>query len=109
MARSLARIRACSTRCERFVLVDDLWAAVLAGVATASEFLEIAQRFADERDLVVWRILGSHLRAAGRLVAGDALDAYKAKVAALVEPALGRLGWDARPATTLGCVSCAPR
>jgi puromycin-sensitive aminopeptidase len=82
---------------ERFVLVDDLWAAVLAGVATASEFLEVAQRFTDERDVVVWRILSAHLRAAGRLLAGDALDAYKAKVAALVEPALGRLGWEARP------------
>ena len=94
---------------ERFTLVDDLWASVLAGGATAAEFLDVAQRFADERDLVVWRILAAHLRAAGRLVAGDALDVYKAKVAALAEPALGPPRMGRRPRRRCSSPSAARR
>jgi puromycin-sensitive aminopeptidase len=82
---------------ERTALVDDQWAAVLAGSETAAEFLEVSRRFAAETELVVWRILSSHLRAAGRLVDGDALAALKAMVASLIAPALTRLGWETRP------------
>jgi puromycin-sensitive aminopeptidase len=81
---------------ERFVLVDDLWAAVLAGDATASEFLACARRFAGEDDPVVWRAVAGHLRAAMRLVRGDALARMRTEVGAIVRPALERLGWDAR-------------
>ena len=82
---------------ERFALVDDLWAAVLAGEATAAEFLETALRLAGEEDLVVWRALGSHLRAGTRLVEGDALDRYLTLLARIVRPAMDRLGWQPRP------------
>jgi aminopeptidase N len=82
---------------ERFALVDDLWAAVLAGAATAAEFVETALRFAGEEDLVVWRALGSHLRAGVRLVEGDALERYLTVVARVVRPAMERLGWQPRP------------
>jgi puromycin-sensitive aminopeptidase len=82
---------------ERFALVDDLWAAVLAGAATAAEFLETALRLAGEEDLVVWRALGSHLRAGARLVEGDALERYLAVVARIVRPAMERLGWRPGP------------
>jgi len=82
---------------ERFSLVDDLWAAVLAGTATAAEFLETSLRFADEEELVVWRVLGAHLREGTRLVEGDALERYLAVVARTVRPAAARLGWQPRP------------
>jgi puromycin-sensitive aminopeptidase len=59
---------------ERFALVDDLWAAVLAGQASAVEFLGCARRLTGETDPVVWRVLTGHLRASTRLVEGDALD-----------------------------------
>ena len=81
---------------ERFALVDDLWASVLAGQATATEFLACARRFRDEADPVVWRAVTGHLRAAARLVSGDALDAIRAEIAAIVGPAMQRLGWDGR-------------
>src|SRR5262249_50427395 len=58
---------------ERFALVDDLWAAVLAGEATAEEFLACARQFTEETDPVVWRAVIGHLRAASRLGRGDAL------------------------------------
>jgi puromycin-sensitive aminopeptidase len=83
---------------ERFTLIDDLWALVLAGDATATEFVETARGFADETDLVVWRGLAGSLRACGRLVEGDALAALRRIVATLVTPAMERLGWDAASA-----------
>ncbi len=81
---------------ERFALVDDLWAAVLAGVSTASEFVETAFRFVGEEDLVVWRGLGSHLRAAARLVEEDALERYMAVLGQIVRPSMEHLGWAPR-------------
>jgi puromycin-sensitive aminopeptidase len=79
---------------ERFALVDDLWAAVLAGDASAAEFLSCARRFTDESDPVVWRAVIGHLRASARLVEGDALARMRAEIAAIVGPTLKRLGWD---------------
>ncbi len=69
----------CSQPLERFALVDDLWASVLAGDATAAEYLECARRFAAETDPVVWRAVVGHLRAAARLVEGDALERMRAR------------------------------
>jgi puromycin-sensitive aminopeptidase len=82
---------------ERFALVDDLWAAVLAGRAEASELVALARDFASERDLVVWRILTTRLREAARLVGGEALDALRADVRALVGPAFAAMGWAPSP------------
>jgi puromycin-sensitive aminopeptidase len=82
---------------ERFALLDDAWATTLAGDATAAGFLELAERFRGEDDLVVWRLLTSRLRDAGRLLDGDAHARYRERVRALVRPAFDRLGWEARP------------
>jgi puromycin-sensitive aminopeptidase len=80
---------------ERFALVDDLWASVLAGDASAAELLACARRFVDEADPVVWRVVIGHLRAASRLVEGSALEQMRAEIAAIVRPTMQRLGWDA--------------
>ena len=79
---------------ERFALVDDLWASVLAGDATATEFLACARRFGTETDPVVWRAVIGHLRAASRLVEGDALARLRTEIGAIVRPTMQRLGWD---------------
>jgi puromycin-sensitive aminopeptidase len=81
---------------ERFAVVDDLWASVLAGDATAAEFLECARRFANETDPVVWRAVIGHLRAAARLVDGDALERMRGEIATIVGPTMKRLGRDGR-------------
>jgi puromycin-sensitive aminopeptidase len=81
---------------ERFALVDDLWAAVLAGNATAAEFLLCARRFSTETDPVVWRAVLGHLRAAARLVDGEALARMREQIAAVAGPGLRRLGWKGR-------------
>ena len=59
--RPLPRIGGVSQGClgdlapsERYQLVDDTWATVLAGSTEASTFIDLARSFADETDLAVW-------------------------------------------------------
>ena len=77
---------------ERYGLVDDAWAAVLAGDATVAEFLELVRGFADETDLSVWQRITGALRAIDRLADERSRPALAAYVRALVAPALKRLG-----------------
>jgi puromycin-sensitive aminopeptidase len=79
---------------ERFVLVDDAWAGVVAGTMPAAEFLQFAWALRDERDLIVWRILVARLRNLVRVVDPAALDDLLATISALVRPAFDALGWD---------------
>ncbi len=77
---------------ERFSIVDDLWAAVLAGKASAEEMLALARQLRGEEDLVVWRVLVGALRATSRLVEGDALARLRSEVADVLAPTSSRLG-----------------
>jgi puromycin-sensitive aminopeptidase len=79
---------------ERFALVDDLWASVLAGRAPAADLLGLARKLRGEGDLVVWRVLLSVLRGASRLVDGEALVRLRAEAAEVLAPTFARLGWD---------------
>ncbi len=45
----------------------------------------------------MWRAVLGHLRALARLVEGDALARMRAEIAAIVTPAMQRLGWEVRP------------
>jgi len=83
------------TPLERYTLVDDAWASVLAGDTEASGFLAMVERCADERDLSVWERITGGLTILDRLVDGDARDALHGRVAALVGPARAELGADA--------------
>jgi len=78
---------------ERFSIVDDTWAAVLAGNTPADDVLGLARQLRDEDDLVVWRLLTSVLRSVARVVDGEALTALRAEVGLVLEPAAARLGW----------------
>jgi puromycin-sensitive aminopeptidase len=80
---------------ERFSLVDDLWAAVLAGRSSAEEVVALARQLRDEDDLIVWRVLVSVLRGTSRLVEGEALARLRSEVAGVLEPTYSRLGREA--------------
>ena len=77
---------------ERYGLVDDTWAGVLAGDTTAHDHLGVVEAFVDETDLSVWQRIVASLGALDRLVEGEARDALRERVRALVQPALDRLG-----------------
>jgi puromycin-sensitive aminopeptidase len=96
----VARAQEVLSDVERYGLVDDTWASVLAGGTSAADYLAMADGFADERDVSVWRRLLNGIEQIERLVEGDARSAIRARVRALASPALERLGWDERPGDT---------
>ncbi len=81
------------TTSERYNLVDDAWAATIAGQLDASEMLEFLEIFVDEREHAVWQAIMSSLRGLNRLLDdGPAHEAFQERVRALVGPALMSLG-----------------
>jgi len=82
---------------ERYTLVDDTWAAVLAGATSAGAFLALAEGFSEERDVSVWRRVLAGLDQVDRLVDSAARDALQHRVRTTVGPALRRLGWSPDP------------
>jgi puromycin-sensitive aminopeptidase len=85
---------------ERYGLVDDTWASVLAGSTSAVDFLKFAQGFSGETDLDVWTVLASCMGQLDRLLDGVARQRYQAVLRDLYGPALARLGWQPRPDDT---------
>ncbi|HEX6424205.1 MAG TPA: M1 family metallopeptidase [Acidimicrobiales bacterium] len=83
------------TPLERYTLVDDAWASVLAGSTDAATFVAMTTRFDDERDLSVWQRITTALEQVDRLVEGDAQVALHTLVAALVGPVRAELGAEA--------------
>ena len=79
---------------ERHHLVEDVWAAVLAGAAPATDFVDVARNLAAETDRTVWVALLAGLGNLERIVAGDDRARFHRFVASLAGPALDRLGWE---------------
>ena len=77
---------------ERYGLVDDAWAAVLADRMTAVDFLTMLEGFTDETDLSVWQRIVGALGSLDRLVDGESRTALQHHIAALLRPAFERLG-----------------
>ena len=88
------------TAIERYTLVDDTWASVLAGSTAAADFLALAQGLRDESDLDVWTLLCGCLEQLSRLLDGEAESRYQAVLRDLYTPALERLGWTPKPDDT---------
>ena len=81
---------------QRHTLADDAWALTVAGRITASEYLRLAGAFFEEEDLNVWQALGSGLSGLIRIVDDAAAPVLRARIGALVAPALSRLGTEPR-------------
>ena len=79
---------------ERYNLVDDAWANVVAGSMTAAAYCEFARHFANEPALPVWQVLLAGLRFCDRLLDGEPRERFREFVRSLVGPALERLGWE---------------
>ncbi len=77
---------------ERYSLVDDAWAATVAGTMSAVDLLQFLDGFVDEREHAVWQAVVIALRGVSRLVDDDALPQFQSRVCALVQPVLADLG-----------------
>jgi puromycin-sensitive aminopeptidase len=78
---------------ERYNLVDDAWAATLAGRMSATELLAFLRAFESEREHAVWQAIATSLRGLGRLFDdGATLGAFQRQVRILAGPALDALG-----------------
>jgi puromycin-sensitive aminopeptidase len=82
---------------ERFGLVSDTWAAVVAGLAPLRDFFSMAGRFRDETDLNVWRAILGGFAYLDNVVDQQHRPGLQAEVRRLLTPAVQRLGWEPRP------------
>jgi puromycin-sensitive aminopeptidase len=79
---------------ERFGLVSDTWAAVVAGLAPLRDFFSMADKFRDETDLNVWRAILGGFSYLDTVVDQQHRPALQAEVRRLLTPAVQRLGWE---------------
>jgi aminopeptidase N len=81
---------------ERAGFVDDAWAAVVGGHASAVDFIDLVQGFKDETELTVWQAIVAGLGWCDRFLEGAPRDGFRDMVRELVRPAVERLGWEPR-------------
>ena len=83
---------------ERFDLLADAWAGVVAGISGLTEWARLARVLAADDDADVWAALASTLSLLRSLAGdGDDADAVRAFAREIGAPAWGRLGWEPRP------------
>jgi puromycin-sensitive aminopeptidase len=79
---------------ERYALVSDLWANVLAGDVPAGGFLQLAAQFKDELEPEIWGAIIGGLGELNRVVSSDDRPDLERFVRDLVAPAADRMGWE---------------
>ncbi|MEZ5263062.1 MAG: M1 family metallopeptidase [Acidimicrobiales bacterium] len=85
---------------ERYNLIDDAYAAMLAGQVPAADVLALCRELANDDDLSVWQRISGALGGLARLLDGEDLHRFEAAVTQLCLPALDIVGWE--PATGEG-------
>jgi len=83
---------------ERFNLVNDTWANVLAGLTPLADYLKLAALFSDETDKNVWTILLGSMTYLERVVGSADEKTVPAQISKFVKklatPAHKKLGWE---------------
>jgi puromycin-sensitive aminopeptidase len=82
---------------ERFNLVNDAWAAALAGLVPLADYLDLTAHFRGERDKNVWAVLTASLQALNRIIVPEDRPRLAALVRGRAGPAAADLGWSPRP------------
>jgi len=82
---------------ERYGLADDTWSSVMSGGTSSPDYLKFADGFADETDPDVWSALTGGLTQLSRILDGEALKNFRARVRDLAGPAHRKMGWEATP------------
>ncbi len=79
---------------ERYALIDDAYAAMLAGQLSAPDVLAMCRGLANDDDLSVWQRIAGALGGLSRLLEGADLARFEAEVRGLAQPALDIVGWE---------------
>ncbi|MCB0961279.1 MAG: M1 family metallopeptidase [Acidimicrobiales bacterium] len=90
--RATAEARGELSPLERYGLVEDEWALILAGRGSLERVLELVAALADDDDLSVWQRMAGVLGALHRLADPADRPALEARIRALAAPALDALG-----------------
>jgi len=81
---------------ERFNLVNDAWAATVAGLTPLGEYLDLTARFKAERDKNVWAILIESFHLLNRVIDPSDRPRLEALVRDRISPMAAELGWAPR-------------
>ena len=80
---------------ERYSIADDQWSAMLAGGASAVDYVRLAEGYSNEDDLDVWTLLTANLASLERIVEDEAARSrMRSRLASLFGSGLSRLGWE---------------
>jgi puromycin-sensitive aminopeptidase len=78
---------------ERYNLVNDAWATVLAGLMPLADYLDLTARLRGERDRNVWSVLLGSFTTLSRIVEEGDRPALQKLVRDRLGPAVNELGW----------------
>ncbi len=79
---------------ERYNLIDDAYAALLAGAMTAVDLLALCRGLASDDNLSVWQRIAGALGGLSRLLEGEDLRRFETVVRDISVPALDIAGWE---------------
>ena len=82
---------------ERFNLLGDSWAVVIAQLSGPEDFLVLAEVLGDDDDPDIWAQVTGAISFLDRTVDDEARPLVASYARALLSPVLARLGWQARP------------
>jgi puromycin-sensitive aminopeptidase len=82
---------------ERFGLVNDAWAATLAGIVLPADYLELIDQMAGEADVNVWTTMIASFHQLQRILDDAQGERLGERLEAVLSPAVARLGWTVRP------------
>ncbi len=85
---------------ERYQLVDNTIAAMIAGLNTPADFLNLAQSLQLDTDRNVWAAIISGLAYLNRAVDEQHRPSFRRHARTLLEPIVTKVGWDPSPAET---------
>ena len=78
---------------ERFNLLNDTWAATLAGMVSSADYLALTEHFRGEEDPHVWAVMFGSFSTINHLLAEDDRPLLAALVRDRVAPLFQHLGW----------------
>ena len=82
---------------ERFNLLNDTWAATIAGMVSPADYADLTEHFRNEKDAHVWAVMLGSFSTLNRMLTEEDRSLLAAFVRDRVSPAFREVGWSPRP------------